>query len=64
MLQWGRAHVSAEITSWSTGGTAIGMLQWGRAYGERGNDETGTGLAVFNTLQWGGTHVSAEMADP
>ena len=62
MLQWGRAHVSAEIYRAAFGKSAeYLLLQWGRAHVSAEICSRAAGVARRGLLQWGRAHVSAEM---
>ena len=61
-LQWGRAHVSAEMNGSSRQHVSVVVLQWGRAH----VSAEITLNALRNSsesvpLQWGRAHVSAEI---
>src|SRR5271157_1656216 len=60
-LQWGRAHVSAEITSSGEATSFWTRLQWGRAHVSAEIGEANDTSSSTASLQWGRAHVSAEI---
>jgi len=61
LLQWGRAHVSAETFVWRERLPACVMvLQWGRAHVSAETRSSMRLTSSDGSLQWGRAHVSAE----
>jgi len=61
MLQWGRAHVSAETAQSGAGFEGAGLASMGPRSRERGNSvQKRVESSKQAALQWGRAHVSAE----
>ena len=61
-LQWGRAHVSADIRARTRSLHRSLGLQWGRAHVSADISFSTFPLPPFAKLQWGRAHVSADMS--
>src|SRR5271157_6098632 len=61
LLQWGRAHVSAEMWYALLGATYDRLLQWGRAHVSAEMRRPRKQRRSRTRLQWGRAHVSAEI---
>jgi len=60
ILQWGRAHVSAETLPIQFVTRAGKLLQWGRAHVSAETNSQRVLTLLSWELQWGRAHVSAE----
>jgi len=63
LLQWGRAHVSAETREAVRAKANELLLQWGRAHVSAETLFFSTDVVGVASLQWGRAHVSAETND-